>query len=102
MCPLVPFETNLSTIASGLAGITVFPASANEASASLKSVHGLTLQSYLANNDGRMGIFGFEGVFENGDAVVKVTVVEKDGAVRVMGFYLKGTRVREGVSKLQT
>ena len=44
----------------------------------------------------------FKGTFENGEAVVSVTIVKKDDAVRVVSFYLKGTHTRDGVSKLQT
>jgi hypothetical protein len=68
----------------------------------LKSVHDLGLRSYNANNNGRTGLFSFTGTFENGEAVVSVTIVKKDGAVRVLGFYLKATHMREGVSKFQT
>jgi hypothetical protein len=68
----------------------------------LKSVHDIELRSYNANNNGRTGNFSFKGTFENGEAVVNVTIVKKNGAVRVLGFYLKPTHMRDGVSKLQT
>ena len=68
----------------------------------LKSVHDLELRSYNSTNNGRTGLFFFKGTFENGDAVVDVTIIKKSGAVRVMGFYLKATHMRAGASKLQT
>jgi len=68
----------------------------------LQSVHDLELRSYNANNNGRTGLLSFKGTFENGEAVVNVTIVKKGGAVRVLGFYLKAAHMRDGVSKLQT
>jgi hypothetical protein len=68
----------------------------------LQSVQNLELRSYNANNNGRTGLFSFKGTFENGEGVVNVTIVKKDGAVRVLGFYLKATHIQNGVSKLQT
>jgi hypothetical protein len=68
----------------------------------LQSVRDLELRGYKSDNSGRTGLFSFKGIFENGEAVVKVTIVNKDGAVRVMGFYLKATSMRDGGLKLQT
>lgn len=68
----------------------------------LESVHDLELRSYYSNNNERTGIFSFKGTFENGEGVVNVTVAKKDGAVRVLGFYLKAIHMREGGAKLQT
>ena len=68
----------------------------------LQSVQDLQLRSYLTNNNGQTGIFSFKGMFENGEGVVNVTIVKKDGVARVSGFYLKGTHTRDGGSKLQT
>ncbi len=51
----------------------------------LKSVHDLELRNYISNNRGRTGLFSFKGTFENGEAVVDVTMVKKDGRVRVLG-----------------
>jgi hypothetical protein len=68
----------------------------------LKSVHDLDLQRYVTNTQGRTGVFYFKGTFENGEAAVNVTIVQKDGAVRVSGFYLQGTRVRDGGSRIHT
>jgi hypothetical protein len=68
----------------------------------LKSVRDLELRSYNTNNNTRTGLFSFKGTFENGEAVVNVTIVKKDGAVRVLGVYLRATDMRDGASKLQT
>jgi hypothetical protein len=68
----------------------------------LISVHDLELRSYLYNNNGRTGNFSFRGTFEHGEGVVNVTIVKKDGAVRVSGFFLKATHTRDGVSKFET
>jgi hypothetical protein len=67
----------------------------------LKSVRDLELRSY-ADNNGQTGVFSFKGKFENGEAVVNVTIVKKDEAVRVVAFYLRATNIRAGASKLQT
>jgi hypothetical protein len=50
----------------------------------------------------RSGLFFFKRIFENGEAVVNVTIVKKDGPVCVVGFYLKATSMRDGGLKLQT
>jgi hypothetical protein len=68
----------------------------------LQSVHDLELRGYKSDNGARTGLFSFKGVFENGEALVNVTIVEKDGGARVLGFYLKATRMRDGGAKLQT
>ncbi len=68
----------------------------------LKSVRDLELLSYFATTRGRTGVFGFKGTFENGEALVHVTIVKQDGTVRVTGFYLNGTHTRDRASKLQT
>lgn len=68
----------------------------------LQSLHDLELRSYYSNNNGRTGLFSFKDTFENGEGVVNVTIVKKYGAVRVLGFYLKATHMRDGGSKLQT
>jgi hypothetical protein len=68
----------------------------------LKSAHDLELRNYYASSNGRTGIFSFKGTFESGEGMVQVTIVKKDGAVRVLGFYLKATHTRDGASKIQT
>lgn len=68
----------------------------------LTSVHDLELRSYKSDKGGQTGLFSFKGEFENGEALVNVTIVEKDGGARVLGFYLKATRMRDGGAKLQT
>jgi hypothetical protein len=68
----------------------------------LQSIHDLNLRSYITNNKGRTGLFSLKGTFENGEAIVTVTIVKNEGAVRVLGFYLKTTHMGNGVSKLQT
>lgn len=65
-------------------------------------MHDLELRSYYSNNNGRTGLFSFKGTFENGEAVVNVTMIKKDGAVRIVSFYLKATSMRDGALKLQT
>jgi hypothetical protein len=68
----------------------------------LQSVHDLELRGYKSDNGGRTGLFSFKAAFENGEALMNVTIVEKDGEARVLGFYLKATRMRDGGAKLQT
>jgi hypothetical protein len=68
----------------------------------LRSVHDLELKSYVSTNKGQRGTFSFKGAFENGEGVVDVTIIKKDGAVRVSGFRLNGIHTRNEVSKLQT
>jgi hypothetical protein len=68
----------------------------------LKSVRDLELQRYFAGTNGRTGYFSLNGTFENGEAVVHVSITKKDGAVHVIGFYLKGTHARTGGAKIAT
>jgi hypothetical protein len=67
----------------------------------LKSVRDPELRGYNTNNRERIGNFSFRGTFENGEAMVDVTIIKNDGVVRVSGFYLKATHIRKG-AKLQT
>ena len=50
---------------------------------------------------GRDVEFAFKGTFENGAAVVNLTVLKKDGTVNVTGFYIKA-QTRPGTEKLTT
>lgn len=68
----------------------------------LKSVHDLELRAYKSYNDGPTSLFSFKGTFENGEALVNVTIVKKAGPALVSGFYLRATAMRDGASKLQT
>ena len=68
----------------------------------LKSTQDLKLRAYKDYNNEQTGLFSFKGIFENGEAMVNVTIVNKDGAVRVVRFYLKATSMRDGALKLQT
>ncbi len=68
----------------------------------LKSVRDVELRSYVTNTAGRTGNFSFKGTFENGEALVNLTIIKKDDAVRVLGLYLKPTHMRNGAPKLQT
>jgi hypothetical protein len=68
----------------------------------LKSTQDLKLRAYKSFNNEQTGLFSFKGIFENGEAMVNVTIVNKDGAVRVVRFYLKATSMRDGALKLQT
>lgn len=67
----------------------------------LKSVHDLELRNYNTGTTGRTGEFLFKGSFENGEAIVNVTIVKKDGAVRVLGIHLIPTELRTGKTKIQ-
>ena len=66
----------------------------------LKSVQDLELRSYRSFNTEQTGLFSFKGTFENGAGVVNLTIVKKDGAVHVIGFFLETTHVG-GASKIQ-
>jgi hypothetical protein len=68
----------------------------------LKSVREIELQRYLASTNGRTGYFSLTGTFENGEAVVHVTLFKKDGDVHVIGFFLKGSHLHPGASKIAT
>ena len=68
----------------------------------LKSVRDLELRSYSVNTNGQTGVLSFKGTFENGEGIINITIVKKDGAVRVLGFYLNATHMRDGGSRLQT
>jgi hypothetical protein len=68
----------------------------------LKSARDIELQRYFTSTDGRTGYFSLTGTFENGEAVVHVTLFKKDGAVHVIGFFLKGSHMHTGASKIAT
>jgi hypothetical protein len=65
----------------------------------LKSVHDFALRNYSTGTEGQRGVFSFTGTFDNGSAVVDITLVEKGDSTRVIGFYISGTRSNR--SKLQ-
>jgi hypothetical protein len=68
----------------------------------LQSVHELELRSYSSTSNGQTGLFSFKGTFEYGEAVVDVTIIKKNGEVRVLSFYLNATQVRDEAPKFQT
>jgi hypothetical protein len=47
------------------------------------------------------GYFSFKDTFENGEAVVEVTIMEKEGRISVLGLYLTTIHMLEGVSRVQ-
>jgi hypothetical protein len=62
----------------------------------LKSVRDFELRNYYSGNDGQRGVFSFNGTFENGSAVVDITLIERGDSTRVIGFYIYGTRSQRG------
>lgn len=63
----------------------------------LKSAHDPQLKSYIVNVNGTTGVITFRGTFENGEALVTVTVVKKDGAVHVWNLGVKALLKRPGI-----
>jgi hypothetical protein len=61
----------------------------------LQSVRDLELRNYVSGTNGKTGSFTFKGTFENGDAVVNLTILKNGSAVRVLSLYLSGTQLRE-------
>lgn len=62
----------------------------------LKSVRDFELRNYYAGTGGQRGVFSFKGTFENGNAVVDITLVERGDSTRVIGFYISGSRSDRG------
>jgi hypothetical protein len=62
----------------------------------LQSVRDFELRNYYAGTEGQRGVFSFKGTFENGSAVVDITLVERGDSTRVIGFYISGTRSNRG------
>jgi hypothetical protein len=63
----------------------------------LTSIHDFALKNFSDGTWGRRGVFDFKADFQNGEALVEVTVLD-DGRAgpRVLGFYLNGIRMNPG------
>jgi hypothetical protein len=60
----------------------------------LKAVRDVELRNYNLSFHGQTGIFTFKGTFEHGEAIVDVTIIKKDAAVRVLGIYITSTHMQ--------
>lgn len=49
----------------------------------LESIYDLQIENYYSGTDGKTGIFTFKAKFNSGEALVRMTLVEVDGAVKV-------------------
>jgi hypothetical protein len=54
----------------------------------LSSIRDVELRNYTAGTLGTTAVFAFKGTFENGVALVTVTLLKKSGTVRVQGFHV--------------
>jgi len=66
-----------------------------------KSLRDLELQSYKTSTSGKIGNFSFKGTFENGEAAVGITLIQENGAVHVLSFYLTSPELKERAPKFQ-
>lgn len=62
----------------------------------LTSIHDFELKNYTGGTGGQRGVFDFKANFQNGEAVVEVTVVKSGGRVQVLGVHLTGIRMNLG------
>lgn len=70
---------------------------------SLTSVEDLELRNYTSGTFGRRGVFDFKGQFENGEALVEVTIVQHGAArSRVLGVNLTGIQMSRPSSRRLT
>jgi hypothetical protein len=71
---------------------------------SLTSIDDFELRNYSAGTWGRRGVFDFKAAFENGEALVEVTVVSHGGAsTRVLGINFNSIRMsRDASGKVTT
>jgi hypothetical protein len=70
----------------------------------LTSISDFEIKNYKVGTGGRSGVFDFKGKFENGTAVVEVTIIDNghDGA-RVVGVHMENITVNPGTGgKLST
>ena len=54
----------------------------------IKSISDFEIGNYNAHTSGTTGEFSFKGTFENGDALINITVKTSDIGVRVVFFRL--------------
>jgi hypothetical protein len=71
---------------------------------SLTTIHDFELNNYSHGTWGRRGVFDFKAGFQNGEALVEVTVLDKGGTgARVVRVYLTGIQMNPTVTgKLST
>jgi hypothetical protein len=61
---------------------------------SLRSTRDFEMRNYYRGTSGETAVFSMKATFENGDAIVEVTLQRRDGAVRVMGFTLRAVEMQ--------
>jgi hypothetical protein len=69
----------------------------------LISIQDFSLKNYSDGTWGQRGVFDFKARFQNGEALVEVTILEKGHTgPRVLGIYLTGIQVNPGASGKMT
>ncbi len=59
----------------------------------IRSIEDLTLEHYSAMTSGKTGVFTFKASFQHGDAVVRMTVVEKDEKTQVQALNITRSQI---------
>jgi hypothetical protein len=63
----------------------------------LTSIRDLELKNYSVGTWGRRGVFAFKGRFQNGEAVVEVTILDNGrGLTQVLGVHLDSIKTNPG------
>jgi len=63
----------------------------------LTSIHDFELKNFSDGTWGRRGVFDFKASFQNGEALVEVTVIDKGrGGAQVLGIHLDGIQMNPG------
>ena len=60
---------------------------------SLRSVNDFQMNNFLFDPNGSVGVFSFKGTFDNGNALIRVTLGERRGATRVLGLNISAVRL---------
>jgi hypothetical protein len=63
----------------------------------LRSTGDLEMRNYNVGPFGATGAFSMKAYFENGEAVLDITLNRHNGAVRVVGFYMHGIKEHQQV-----
>ncbi len=59
----------------------------------IQAINDIEIENYTSGTGGKFGTFTFKATFENTDAVVRISIIEKDDKVQVQGINISPTEV---------
>jgi hypothetical protein len=68
----------------------------------LRSVDDFQMNNFLFDPNGSVGVFSFKGTFDHGAALMRVTLSDRRGTVRVLGLDISRVSLFHGSGRLQT